>query len=49
MDADAEARWMEVIDRRSREMEEGRVDTRPEEEMPRHIRAELSAAQHPAS
>ena len=38
MDADAEAQWNEVIDRRSREMAEGRVDTRPEEEVIRDIR-----------
>src|SRR5208283_3507858 len=49
VDADAEAQWNEVIDRRSREMAEGRVDARPEEEMIRHIRAKLNAARHQTS
>ena len=48
VDADAEAQWNEVIDRRSREMAEGRVDARPEEEMIGDIRAKLHA-RHPAS
>ena len=43
VDADAEAQWNEVIDRRSREMAEGRVDTRPETEMIGDIRARLHA------
>ncbi|HEX4350488.1 MAG TPA: addiction module protein [Verrucomicrobiae bacterium] len=41
VDADAEAQWQEVIERRSRELAEGRVDTRPEEEVIRNIRAKL--------
>jgi putative addiction module component (TIGR02574 family) len=49
VDADAEEQWHEVIDRRSREMAEGRVDARPEEEVLRDIRAKLHAARHPAS
>ena len=48
VDADAEAQWNEVIDRRSREMAEGRVDTRPEEEVIRDIRTKLNA-RHPTS
>ena len=48
IDADAETQWHEVIDRRSREMAEGRVDARPEEEMIRDIQAKLHA-RHPAS
>jgi putative addiction module component (TIGR02574 family) len=48
VDTNAEAQWNEVIDRRSREMAEGRVDTRPEEELIRDIRAKLHA-RHPAS
>jgi len=48
IDADAETQWNEVIDRRSREMAEGRVDARPEEEMIRDIQAKLHA-RHPAS
>lgn len=43
VDADAEVKWNKVIDRRSREMAEGRVDARPEEEMIRDIRARLHA------
>jgi putative addiction module component (TIGR02574 family) len=48
VDADAETQWQEVIDRRSREMAEGRVDARPEEEVIRDIRAKLHA-RHPTS
>lgn len=43
VDADAEERWNEVIDRRSREMAEGQVDTRSEEEVIEGIRAKLHA------
>jgi hypothetical protein len=43
VDADAGARWQEVIDRRSHEMNEGRVDDRSEEEMIQGIRAKLNA------
>jgi putative addiction module component (TIGR02574 family) len=43
VDADAETQWQEVIDRRSREMEEGRVDAGSEEEMVRDIRRKLRA------
>jgi hypothetical protein len=46
IDADAEAEWREVIERRSREIEEGRLDTRSEEEMLRDIRAKLDTARH---
>ncbi len=48
VDADAEAQWNEVIDRRSREMAGGRLDTRPEEEVIRDIRTKLNA-RHPTS
>lgn len=47
VDADAETQWNEVIDRRSREMAEGQVDSRPEEEMIRDIRSKLHE-RHPA-
>ena len=47
-DADAETQWNEVIDRRSREMAEGRVEARPEAEMTGNIRARL-LAHHPTS
>jgi putative addiction module component (TIGR02574 family) len=42
-DADAEVQWQEVIERRSRELAEGRVDARPEEEIIRDIQAKLHA------
>ena len=48
VDADAQAQWQEVLDRRSREMAEGHVDSRPEEEVIRGIRAKLDA-RHPTS
>lgn len=48
VEPDAETQWNEVIDRRSREMAEGRVDARSEEEMIRDIRTKLHARQ-PAS
>lgn len=48
MDADAEARWREVIDRRSREIEEGRVQCRPVAETVRDIRAKLHAGRQPS-
>ena len=48
VEADAETQWNEVIDRRSREMAEGRVDARSEEEMIRDIRSKLHA-RHSAS
>ena len=43
VDEDAEQQWNEVIDRRSHEMEEGRVDMRPEEEVIKEIRSKLHA------
>jgi hypothetical protein len=48
VDADAEAQWMDVIDRRSREIEEGQVECRPVAEAIRDIRAKLHA-RHPSS
>ena len=48
VEPDAETQWNEVIDRRSREMAEGQVDARSEEEMVRDIRTRLHA-RHPAS
>jgi putative addiction module component (TIGR02574 family) len=43
VDADAETQWHETIDRRSREIEEGKVSCRPVEETVRDIRAQLHA------
>jgi putative addiction module component len=48
VDADAETQWNEVIDRRSREMAEGKVDARTEQEMLQDIRTRLHA-RHPPS
>ena len=48
VDPGAETQWHEVIDRRSREMVEGRVDARSEEEVIRDIRTKLHA-RHPTS
>lgn len=48
VEPEAETEWNEVIDRRSREMAQGRVDTRSEEEMIQNVRAKLHA-RRPAS
>ena len=48
VDPDAETQWNEVIDRRSREMAEGKVDARTEEEMLRDIRTRLNARHSPS-
>ena len=48
MDAGAEAGWVEVIDRRSREIEESRVECRPVEETLKNIRAKLNAGRQPS-
>ena len=48
VEPEAETEWNEVIDRRSREMTEGRVDTRSEQQMIQDVRAKLHA-RHPAS
>jgi hypothetical protein len=48
VDADAETQWQEVIEGRSREMAEGRVDARPEEEIIRDIRRKLHARPPPS-
>ena len=43
-DSAAEAEWLEVIDRRSREIAEGKVTCQPVENSLRDIRARLDAA-----
>ena len=48
VDADAETLWNEVIDRRSREIEEGKVQCRPVEETLRDVRARLNARRQPS-
>ena len=47
-DVDAETQWNEVIDRRSREIEEGKVQCRPIEETLRNVRAKLDASRQPS-
>lgn len=48
VDADAETQWNEVIDRRSREIEEGKVSCRPVAEVVRDIRNKLHARRQPS-
>ncbi len=48
VDADAETEWQEVIDRRSREIEDGKVECRPVAESVRDIRAKLHARRQPS-
>ena len=48
-DPDVETEWNEVIDRRSREIEEGKVECRPIEETIREIRDELNARRQPST
>jgi hypothetical protein len=48
VEPEAETEWNEVIDRRSREMAAGRVDTRSEEELIQAVRAKPHA-RYPAS
>ena len=42
-DADAEAQWQEVIQRRSVEIDEGKVNSRPVDDIVRDIRGRLHA------
>lgn len=48
VDTGAEAEWADVIDSRSREIEEGRVQGRPMEETLKNIRAKLHAGRQPS-
>ncbi len=48
VDVDAEAQWREVIDRRSREIDEGRVHCRPVAESIQDVRAKLHARRQPS-
>jgi hypothetical protein len=43
VDSDAEAEWREVIDRRSHEMDEGRISSRSTEQVVQEIRAKFDA------
>jgi putative addiction module component (TIGR02574 family) len=48
VDADAQARWHEVIDRRSGEIEKGKVSCRPVEQVVENIRDQLHARRQPS-
>ena len=48
LDADAETQWHAVIDRRSREIEEGKVSCRPVEEVVQDVRNKLHARRQPS-
>lgn len=48
LDANAEVEWQETIDRRSREIEEGKVTCLPTEESILDIRAKLNAHRKPS-
>ena len=48
VDADAETEWHEVIDRRSREIQEGKVSCRPVEQVVQDIRNKLHARRQPS-
>jgi putative addiction module component (TIGR02574 family) len=48
VDADAETQWNEVIDRRSREIEEGKVTCGAVEETVRDLRAHLHPRRQPS-
>jgi putative addiction module component (TIGR02574 family) len=48
IDDDAEAEWNEVIDRRSRQIEEGKVSCRPVEQVIQDIRNKLHARRQPS-
>ena len=48
VDTDAETQWHEVIERRSREIEEGKVSCRPVEQVMQDIRNKLHARRQPS-
>jgi putative addiction module component (TIGR02574 family) len=48
VDADAEMQWDDVIDRRSREIKEGKVSCRPVEQVLQDIRHKLHAGRQPS-
>jgi putative addiction module component (TIGR02574 family) len=48
VDADAETQWQEVIDRRSREIEAGKVNCRPVAEVVADIRHKLHTRRQPS-
>ena len=48
MDADAETQWRKVIDRRSSEIENGKVSCRPVELVVEDLRKKLDARRQPS-
>ena len=48
VDDDAETQWLEVIDRRSREIEQGNVTCQPVEKVVQDIRTNLHARRQPS-
>jgi len=48
VDADAETQWQDVIDRRSREIDEGKVSCRPVEQVVQDIHNKLHARRQPS-
>lgn len=48
VDADAETQWHDIIDRRSREIEQAKVSCRPVEQVVNDIRAMLDARRQPS-
>ena len=48
MDDDAETQWLEVIDRRSLEIEQGNVTCQPVEKVVQDIRTKLHARRQPS-
>jgi len=48
VDADAETQWSEVIEGRSREIEEGNLSCRPVEQVVHDIRTKLHARRKPS-
>lgn len=48
VDTDAETQWNDVIDRRTREIEEGKVSCRPVEQAIQETRAKLNARRQPS-
>ena len=48
VDSDAEVQWQEVMDRRTREMESGKISCRPVEQVVKDIRGKLHARCQPS-
>ncbi len=48
IDADAETQWRDVIERRTREIEQGKAECRPVEQVVQEIRTKLDARRQPS-